>query len=217
MANAVQRDIPESSQSSPETHLLTGDPFLEYYTLPLSQMNPSLLPSPLPQQTLLQPGDGFEVPDYLESAALPSVINPYEYPSHRWTEVVDDAVLYQKDPQDGDDFTTDGQDYQDEYDTFPFGSRSSPHFLFLTMTHLNFSASRLPSVILTTTFNEVVDEVGEASEGVSDEEPSVEGGWQEVVSCHFILAASRSPTSLVSTCTHPTCSRWRCQQVSLGM
>lgn len=159
------RDIPESSQSSPETHLLTGDPFLEYYTLPISQMNPSLLPSPLPQQTLLQPGDDFEVPDYLESAALPSVINPYEYPSHRWTEVVDDAVFYQKDPQGGDDLTTDGEDYQDEYDTFPFGS----------------SASRLPSVILTTTFKEVVDEVEEASEGVSDEQPSVEGGWQEVV------------------------------------
>ena len=50
------------------------------------------------------------------------------------------------------------------------------------MTILNFSASRLPSVILTTTFNEVVDEVEEASEGVSDEQPSVEGGWQEVVS-----------------------------------
>merc|ERR1740123_1025612 len=157
------RDIPEPSttslpETSPETHLLTEDPFLEYYTLPISQINPSLLPSPLP---LLQPGDGFQVPHYLESAALPSVINPYEYPSHRWTEVVDDDVLYQKDPQDGDDSTTDGQDYQDEYDTFPFGS----------------SASRLPSVILTTTFNEVVDEVEDASE----EQPSVEGGWQEVV------------------------------------
>merc|ERR1712212_1264282 len=37
---------PQSShqpQSSPETHLLTGDPFLEYYTLPLSQTNPPLL------------------------------------------------------------------------------------------------------------------------------------------------------------------------------
>jgi len=163
--NGQRQDIPESSQSSPETHLLTGDPFLEYYTLPISQINPSLLPSPLPQQTLLQPGDGFEVPDYLESPALPSVINPYEYPSHRWTEIVDDDVLYQKYPQDADDFTADGQDYQDEYDTFPFGS----------------SASRLPSVILTTTFNEVVDEVEEASEGVSDEQPSVEGGWREVV------------------------------------
>merc|ERR1719339_425180 len=154
--------------SSPETNLLTGDPFLEYYTLPISQINPSLhLSPPLPQQPLLQPGDGFEVPDYLESAALPSVINPYEYPSHHWTEVVNDDVLYQGNPQeDGDDFTTEGEDYQDEYDTFPFGS----------------SASRLPAVILPAAFNEVEEEeVGEEGEG--DEQASLEeeDGWHEVV------------------------------------
>ena len=172
--------------SSPETNLLTGDPFLEYYTLPISQINPSLhLSPPLPQQPLLQPGDGFEVPDYLESAALPSVINPYEYPSHHWTEVVNDDVLYQGNPQeDGDGFTTEGEDYQDEYDTFPFGSRSRYFFLMQAFDNSNFSASRLPAVILPAAFNEVEEEeVGEEGEG--DQQASLEDeedGWHEVVS-----------------------------------
>ena len=221
----------------PETHLLTGDPFLEYYTLPISDINPSLLPSlpPLPQhQTLLQPGEGFEVPDYLESPALPSVINPYEYPSHRWTEVVDDDVLHQRNPQEGDNFATDGQDYQDdqdEYDTFPFGSRSQFSLQPFYSQFLDFSASRLPAVILNEVVdevvNEVVNEVGEAGDDVSDQQPSVEGGWKEVVSSQFplqtlliLLHFSYSIHFIhpLSSCTDPSCYlRWRCQQASLGM
>ena len=78
--------------------------------------------------------------------------------------------------------------------------------------------------------SEVVDEVGEAGDDVSDQQPSVEGGWKEVVrvlSSHFIQTLLKLlHISYSIHFIHPLSSRtddrtlflrWRCQQANLGM
>ena len=179
---------PHLSAEQESNQVVTEDPYLEYYSLPTTSQ-----PDPLfhHQPQLHQPGDNFEVPDYLESPALPSVINPYEYPSNTWTEIVRNDSPSYKNQQIEDDITSNAQqDYSDEYDSYPFGSRSVPSS-FPLIDKLFSSASRLPAVILPEALNEVADD--NAEEPV-DEELAVDNqedehqfglgdGWQEVVCC----------------------------------
>jgi len=162
---------PHLSAEQESNQVVTDDPYLEYYSLPTTSQ-----PDPLfhHQPQLHQPGDNFEVPDYLESPALPSVINPYEYPSNTWTEIVhNDSPSFKNQQIDDDIISNAQQDYSDEYDSYPFGS----------------SASRLPAVILPEALNEVGDD---KAEELVDEELAVDNqedehqfglgdGWQEVV------------------------------------
>ena len=117
---------PHLSAEQESNQVVTDDPYLEYYSLPTTSQ-----PDPLfhHQPQLHQPGDNFEVPDYLESPALPSVINPYEYPSNTWTEIVhDDSPSYNNQQIEDDIISNTQQDYSDEYDSYPFGSRSVPSY-----------------------------------------------------------------------------------------
>merc|ERR1719278_1880350 len=112
--NNVAANQPHLSAEQESKQVVTDDPYLEYYSLPTTSQ-----PDPLfhHQPQLHQPGDNFEVPEYLESPALPSVINPYEYPSTTWTEIVHNESPSYKNQQIEDDIISNSQqDYSDEYD-----------------------------------------------------------------------------------------------------